>query len=592
MRPGQAASWASAVTAALAVATLAARATSASSPELLVWTLRAGDLIAPPTAPYSTVHVGSLQKPFVVRAWAASHPDELPPRVTCDASSGCWLRQGHGTLGLTRAMAVSCNTYFRTLAKATPPQALRRALEMAGFSVAGSLTADEAIGLPPAPGVRPAVTIEPAALLRAYVTLVREPWPEREPVRRLVVQGLRSSARDGTARGVRRPGWAKTGTTRALDGRPLATSGLVVVVDEEGTGTLGIMGRGTGREAAVALGRGAGAASIEAPRISGAPGTKVVRIRLFSTVSIQEARVRNLGPSPAMWSGGWIGPGATVRLDAGCHLQSGRWEIQIPALRLVRRLEGALECVRLEGNVLRIVAEVPLRTYVAGVQAAEIRRGDPELCDALAAAVVRFLGDGPRHHDADVCDSTHCAWFVGDGPIPEWPDPNRPRLLAGPTPGGCGPIDDHRWASILVSAAAAGPHHWTSHCGGHPLSPHYVWGNGVLQVTPCPRHRTGPERPWSRIWDARSLAQVFGAPVAGMDITQDDGVWVLRVHIAGQAEPLQVRYDEAHRILARVFGWAGLPSPADGVDPATDGFVARGVGLGHRVGLCLGESSW
>jgi len=64
-----------------------------------------------------------------------------------------------------------------------------------------------------------------------------------------------------------------------------------------------------------------------------------------------------------------------------------------------------------------------------------------------------------------------------------------------------------------------------------------------------------------------------------------EGVWVLRV----RAGPLtrSYRYDQAHRLLARVLGWGALPSPADTVDPVPGGFRAEGVGLGHRVGLSL-----
>src|SRR5207249_7386422 len=60
--------------------------------------------------------VGSLLKPFVAKAWAHAHPGVPPPVERCERASGCWRPAGHGTAGLTRALAVSCNAYFKKMA--------------------------------------------------------------------------------------------------------------------------------------------------------------------------------------------------------------------------------------------------------------------------------------------------------------------------------------------------------------------------------------------------------------------------------------------------------------------------------------------
>ena len=81
------------------------------------------------------------------------------------------------------------------------------------------------------------------------------------------------------------------------------------------------------------------------------------------------------------------------------------------------------------------------------------------------------------------------------------------------------------------------------------------------------------------------MEQAFGGPVAAVTVAHEDGVWVLRVRTGPGSRSFN--YDQAHRLLAKVLGWGGLPSPADTVEPVPGGFRASGVGLGHRVGLSL-----
>lgn len=69
------------------------------------------------------VNLGSLVKPFVVLAAAEGGLDFETFRVYCgetdvDAhpTNSCWFHPGHGEVGVTDAIAHSCNTYFLTLA--------------------------------------------------------------------------------------------------------------------------------------------------------------------------------------------------------------------------------------------------------------------------------------------------------------------------------------------------------------------------------------------------------------------------------------------------------------------------------------------
>jgi hypothetical protein len=307
--------------------------------------------------------------------------------------------------------------------------------------------------------------------------------------------------------------------------------------------------------------------------LAGLPAS--VRVRLFELTGHHRFQVRNLGPDPLPLGRGFLGPGASAELAPGVPAGPGLLELATPGLR--RQLQG--EVILRSGT---LVATVTPREYVGGVLAAELPHGNPALRQDLGAAILRFLARGPRHGGADVCDTTHCAFFVGRGPRLDWKDPRHAVTVQEALP----PLSDEAWASIQQAARAPGPDQWTAHCGGRPLSPWAVWGSGTAQSLPCPRHPTA-SAPWERVWKAPDAAKAFGGPVERMEVTDEAGVWTLRLWQGGT--PRSLRYDQAHRLISAVLGWDALPSPAETVDNAPDGFRLRGLGQGHRVGLCLGD---
>jgi stage II sporulation protein D len=565
---------------------------------LLVWRLE-HDHVTGPDGWERPLPVGSLAKPFVAKAWARSHPGAATPRFLCTSTSGCWLPSGHGALGLAKAVASSCNAYFRALASATPEGTLASVLREEGFLVPSPLSPDTAIG---GDG---ALAIRPGGLLRAYLRLTREPWVSGESVRAELLAGLRENALRGTARGLGRYGlWAKTGTVPAIDGRPLRTSGLTVAVDDAGSVLLGVLPDGTGREAArslaTALARsgpgGEGhdpAPGTSAPRaplpdlaLGTAPGR--VSVALFGGLRPRVLVARNLGDHPLETSRGYLGAGSSTSLRPGDRLFEGLWRLSLPDLRFHRDVKAALACREGPGGTLRLRADMTAPEYVAGVVDAELPGGGRDLRMALGAAVLRFLGDGPRHGTTHVCDSTHCAWFIGRGPAVSWLTATTPVFFSRPEAGGtdAATLDPSTWEAIVRGAREPGPRQWTSHCGGRPLSAHAVWGSEDQRVWACNRH-PGSSAAWSRRWSDADLSAAFGSPVHSMAVTDPGGVWTLAVLTAAGTEALG--YDQAHRRLAATLGWAALPSPATVVAREPRGWRAEGVGLGHRVGLCLGD---
>lgn len=585
-----------------ALAALLALAFPARATELVLWRLENG-AIHGPRGEDRPRPVGSLLKPFVAKAWARAHPGEAPPVVRCERSSGCWRPSGHGTIGLVRGLAVSCNTYFKKMAAETPSAILEETLHAEGFVPPGLLTSAAAIGLVAGDA---AVVARPEALLRAYARLVGTPWAEGEGTRRAVLAGLRDSAASGTASGLGRRGfWAKTGTVPALDGRPLATSGWVVAVDDSGWAVLGLLENGTGHEAAEALAEPLGRlrpwssshggtlpridAGTAAPNALSDPTDARVRVGMLEALHPRMVVARNLGSAPARSSRGYVGPEASLSLRPGDRLDEALWELALPGRRFLRRLRSALSVEAGPLETLRLRAELRPEEYVAGVVAAELPAAGLDRRVALGAAVLRFLADGPRHGSTDVCDQTHCAWFVGRGPRVLWVNPRTPVLLASASGRETEDLtlEGGTWARIRAEALRDGPRHFTGHCGGAPLSARFVWGSDDDRVWRCERHAGGDAAPWSRLWSEADASRALGATVTRLEVTTASGVWTLRARTP--RGDLDLRYDDAHRRLAAVLGWDALPSPADRILRTAGGFRVEGVGSGHRVGLCLGD---
>lgn len=540
----------------------------AQEPVLQTWRQERGRLETSAGATDAPLAVGSLQKPFVARAWAQAHPEQPSPRFTCTGGRSCWLQQGHGELGLAAALARSCNAYFRQLAALTPPLAISESLGQAGFSPAPT-NPDEAIGL-----VAPqSLHIRPSRLLEAYGELLREPWPLGEPVRQEVLRGLRDRARGSTAAGLNAWGvWAKTGTV-PLD--KTHTVGFAVALDGVDLAVLAQLRPGTGTQAARAL-----AVPLAAHR-SGTPVAmrtgEVVTVRLFDLLPFAGFTVRNTGPTPIADGRGFLGPGAVRELQAGDRVGPGPLEFRCEARGTRRRLQGR---VQVAGG--RLLVTLSRRDYVAGVLAAELPQGEPALRLQLGAAVLRFLARGPRHGDADVCDSTHCAWFVGEGPRLDWVTPSLAREQGAPVE----PLSEADWVRIQTLAKSPGPFLWTGHCGGHPLSTQRVWGWGEATSALCARH-VGVSATWSRTWRRADLEQAFGADIETLFLEPEIAVWGLTVIRRGHRKTYG--YDETHRRIASVLGWDALPSPADRMEPVGTGVRLFGEGQGHRVGFCLGK---
>ena len=173
--------------------------------------------------PERPVPAGSLVKPFTAIAYAESH-DFRFPRHLC-APGTCWLPRGHGEVGIVRAVAVSCNSYFTYLGNNVSPAQVTAVARRFGLKGPGLQASGEDLT-----GLHGAWIEAPAALAHAYAELLAR---RAQPGVQEVVTGMALSAQRGTASGLTAAGTrvrflAKTGTAHCVHQPPAGGDGFVV----------------------------------------------------------------------------------------------------------------------------------------------------------------------------------------------------------------------------------------------------------------------------------------------------------------------------------------------------------------------------
>ncbi len=134
---------------------------------------------------------GSLLKPFTILTAGGS--DKI---FTCtgwsDDSTRCWIREGHGDLNLTQALAYSCNSYFITYLKdkLEVKEYYLKLSEYLNFSG----TFSEKDYILESIGLGTSIKTTPLNILRAYNKLYRENPNELSTIR----QGMKECAYYGT----------------------------------------------------------------------------------------------------------------------------------------------------------------------------------------------------------------------------------------------------------------------------------------------------------------------------------------------------------------------------------------------------------
>jgi cell division protein FtsI/penicillin-binding protein 2 len=170
--------------------------------------------------------VGSLIKPFLAVAYGQTH--ESFPTFHCLGKKTCWLPRGHGVIGISQAIAVSCNSYFHQLLAEAEPGFATPTLQSFGLNPQDNFGHDQVDWFEQGHGWR----ASPLALARAYLQLEGH---AREKAWIPVLEGMEFSARTGTASAVsvELHGWpvlAKTGTAPCIHKKHAPGDGLALIM--------------------------------------------------------------------------------------------------------------------------------------------------------------------------------------------------------------------------------------------------------------------------------------------------------------------------------------------------------------------------
>jgi cell division protein FtsI/penicillin-binding protein 2 len=147
---------------------------------------------------------GSLMKIFTLIAYSQMHRTfpkfSCPPTLARDPQ-GCWDHNGHGEVDAQKAVAFSCNVYFRQLAERTSPELFERVLKQFAIFSDDDQFNDQQLLRKLMVGTTMEVKVSPERLLHAYSSLFNNAKPSlvSAEVRTLIRNGMAESGRHGTS---------------------------------------------------------------------------------------------------------------------------------------------------------------------------------------------------------------------------------------------------------------------------------------------------------------------------------------------------------------------------------------------------------
>jgi cell division protein FtsI/penicillin-binding protein 2 len=147
---------------------------------------------------------GSLMKIFTLIAYSQMHqtfPKFSCPQTLARDPKGCWDRNGHGQVDAQKALAFSCNVYFRQLAEQTSPEVFERVLKQFGIFNDADHINDEQLLRKLMVGTTMEVKVSPQRLLHAYSSFFKNTNVSivSAEVRTLIRNGMAEGAKHGTS---------------------------------------------------------------------------------------------------------------------------------------------------------------------------------------------------------------------------------------------------------------------------------------------------------------------------------------------------------------------------------------------------------
>jgi stage II sporulation protein D len=471
-------------------------------------------------------------------------------------------------LSLREAVAMSCNVFAAEVARSLTSAQLAAGFVRLGFpSPASALGGDQrrpdphdprdqhgqadqiaiAIGLD---GAR----VPPRQLLQALIRVVQGGDDRNAATRELLRDGLRDSARSGTASAFGRAGidaFAKTGTASMRNGRAL---GLVVALAPATSPRLGIV-------VALPGGAGADAADVAVALLQ----RRLAEITAPSVAASTEATTEGPGP---------------IRIG-------------VPMAKGYR------------------VESVPLEEYVARVVAGETSSATPQAArEALAITARTFALANRGRHAADgfdLCTLTHCqvlrpasaathdAAARTRGRVLTQPQPQAAAAAVAAAPSGAAatPAKPPALPAMLAVPAAV---FYSAACGGQLEDASVLLPNtrpGAIAWMTSRPDPAGVEEPgWRAELSAVDLLKALHASGVRGEVLRDLRV---QTNASGRATsitltgltPSTLDADDFRRIIGQRLGWQWLKSPRFTAERTARGYRFEGRGHGHGVGLCV-----
>lgn len=218
-----------------------------------------------------------------------------------------------------------------------------------------------------------------------------------------------------------------------------------------------------------------------------------------------------------------------------------RFRLSIPG-KISRIYEGKLSVTAHRG-VLTAIVTMNREKAVASIVASEMPADAPlEALKAQAVATRSFLAAGPRHHDFDFCDTTHCQFLRS-------PDDVNLRVAQAVASTRALVLS---WLNQIVPAL------YSSRCGGQTRSLANV---GMNPRNAYPYYSV--ECKWCREHPVR---------------------WQSRLDPAAHAP--QSSSESARIAYVREWGWSALPGSTFTVRREVGGVLLEGQSIGHSLGLC------
>lgn len=564
---------------------------------------------------------GSAIKPFTALAALRAGLLDLQMRRQCqtkysneDFEIVCSHPRSNSPFSLTQALAYSCNDYFAHIGERLSEGTFNAALGGFGFGQRTGIAASEAAGSLPhgqwrvqtALGDDEKFLVTPVQLLMAYAALVNgghlyRPRQTTDTAftpsevarisiaaahRTALIEGMRGAVKYGTAAKTELGNlpsfvFGKTGTSTASNG--FRTQGWFVgfAADKRPTGVptpeqvkLGVLvflKRAHGSQAAEV------ACSIFKVVMEGQRDREIEGGRDRATEERQSSAAKVSEDIENL----------EKRVLRPANYESLEIFSLRPSISPSLSSYGNPQLVRVRSISENITRELPLEEYLVGVLATEASiETEPEALKAQAVISRTFALHNPGRHARegyDFCSTTHCQRFT----LPKARQNEAARRAVAATRGEV--LRDRNGTVIDAYFHAA--------CGGVTANIATLWG------VEAPAYLRGvrddfcsamPHRKWEQTVSAAELVKALqsdertnvGSELKNLTVSKRDATGRAETILLEGNQRRIVRGWDFKIIIGRSLGWQMVKSSRFEIERRDAGFVFRGGGFGHGLGLC------